>query len=494
LGKPMGTQDIQQLVKSLASVTGNSECLDVLIFGAGLGGMAMLKSLSHFKGVSIHAIVDAKPDAPAFKLAKTMNITTSIDCESMLDSFEGDIVIDVTGDPNLYKKLLILTRPHHIELISAKSAKLLYDLANKELENESGLQIQNTKLDFLNSMLELTSQLENRPPVADVICKSLEHLHEHFTAKKGLALIAKSDEYHEIVGCTGLRQVSHQPCICKNIQQAFRDCSGEASVSFLAGSIELNSPEISSAYNFFLPVRQKNKVVAALLLDLPDTLTVEQKAMLSIASMHLDLTITTLASYRDLENMAIHDGLTGIFNRRYFDQKLSKEVSRIRRGQHEALTCAFIDVDDFKDVNDSYGHSIGDKVLRGIGGSISDAIRDYDICARYGGDEFVVLMPTNITEGDAHLEKIALRILKKIADIKISEAPSLNVSVSIGIAMQSAKMLNAQELLERADHAVYRAKKANKSCFRIHSDKCCLVDDEIDKGNSRAQLIATNSL
>ena len=92
---------LHKLAKSLASVAKNSKKLDVLIFGAGLGGLAMLEVLSQSDDISIHALVDIAEDAPAFQLARELGITISTDCDGTLNTFEGDIVIDVTGDDNL---------------------------------------------------------------------------------------------------------------------------------------------------------------------------------------------------------------------------------------------------------------------------------------------------------------------------------------------------------------------------------------------------------
>jgi len=459
------------LATSLASVASNAVQVDVLIFGGGRGGLAMLEVLQHYNWVKIHAVVDMTEHAIAFPAARQAGIHTSTDSRLTLAQFNGDIVIDVTGDKQMAKKLAPNLLLRRIELISGKAAKLLFDLVNEQLRNEKTIQLQNTRLDLLDSMLEITMQLENRPPLGDILNQSLTSLHGHVSAAKGMTVIFNNDGSGHISSAIGTEKPSCDIAACAPIQDICKELTEHHRFKTLPQPIQLRCSETTGTYNTILPLWQHNRLTAALLMDIPGMLDREKRTALNMASIHLNMAAKTLDQYKHLESMAMLDGLTGAFNRHYFDRKFKEEISRIQRNNQATLACAFIDIDDFKQVNDNYGHQVGDKVLKEIANVIAFSIRNYDTCARYGGDEFIVLLPAESAETHAHLETIGLRILNSIAAIMLPDAPGLTVSASIGMASQSSEILDAKQLLSMADHAVYQAKKAGKGCLRIHSDE-----------------------
>jgi len=463
--------DIQQIVTSLASVASNAEQVDLLILGGGRGGLAMLEVLQQYDWINIHAVVDMTEHAVAFPAARQSGIHTSIDSTLTLEQFNGDIVIDVTGDKRMGKKIapgLLLRR---IDLISGKSAKLLFDLVTEQLRNEKTIHNQSTRLNLLDSMLNITMQLENRPPQADVINNSLIDLCAHIQAEKGLAVVFNHDRSGEITHAVGTDKPACNLLGCAAIQTACRNLNEHHRFKKLAQPINLHCSETTSVFNAILPIWHKDGLAGALLLDIPAILTREKRTSLNMASIHLNMAVKTLDQYEQLEKMAIFDGLTGAYNRHYFKQKIKKEVSRIRRNPTATLACGFIDIDDFKRVNDGYGHQVGDIALKEITHAILRSIRDYDICARYGGDEFVILLPGDALEMQISLEEIGMRILKHVNEIHIEQAADLTISVSIGMALLSAQTLDSETLLKMADHAVYQAKEAGKNCLHIYSDE-----------------------
>jgi diguanylate cyclase (GGDEF)-like protein len=154
------------------------------------------------------------------------------------------------------------------------------------------------------------------------------------------------------------------------------------------------------------------------------------------------------------------DSVTGVFNRRYLQIRLDEELQRSRR--HDIpIAFLLLDIDDFKALNDSYGHPVGDIVLRDIAEILRRSVRVFDVCARYGGEEFVIIMPGSAGAGAA---RIAERIRERIeayrpADRRLSD---LRVTASIGLTMSSAET-TATQLLESADRALYAAKRAGKN-------------------------------
>jgi diguanylate cyclase (GGDEF)-like protein len=162
-----------------------------------------------------------------------------------------------------------------------------------------------------------------------------------------------------------------------------------------------------------------------------------------------------------MEKMAVTDHLTGLHNQRYFKDRIDNELSRARRYDLQ-LSMLVIDVDRFKSINDSFGHLAGDAVLKEISRRIVDTVRLSDVVARYGGDEFVVLL----TETDKDSAKIvAEHVRESVSDLPVAiDGESIIVSLSIGVAsFPSPNVENCEELFKEADNAMYRSKKAGRN-------------------------------
>ena len=165
--------------------------------------------------------------------------------------------------------------------------------------------------------------------------------------------------------------------------------------------------------------------------------------------------------HRIVERQALVDGLTGLANRRQADESLATELTRAERlGGPVALILA--DVDDFKTVNDKYGHPTGDIVLRDLAQTLWETVREIDIAARWGGEEFAVILPGTDLEGAA---QVAERIRVTLAERMIVSADGvpLTVTASFGVAAASAPS-TPEQLIDAADGALYRAKRAGKDC------------------------------
>jgi len=161
-----------------------------------------------------------------------------------------------------------------------------------------------------------------------------------------------------------------------------------------------------------------------------------------------------------------HDMLTGLCNRRKFHDHLTHEINRAQRSK-EKLALIFLDLDGFKKINDSLGHNAGDYLLQKLSEAFKKEIRDSDLLARYGGDEFVVLF-TNVKDENVIIKRI--QSLIKVASEKIFyKTHELKVSASIGVAMYPEHASTDTELLSSADTAMYLAKEEGKNCFRFYT-------------------------
>ena len=166
--------------------------------------------------------------------------------------------------------------------------------------------------------------------------------------------------------------------------------------------------------------------------------------------------------HRMVERQALVDGLTGLANRRQADEALASELARTERlGGPVGLILA--DVDDFKAVNDRFGHPTGDIVLRDLAETLRENVREIDTAARWGGEEFAVILPGTDLEGAA---QVAERIRAALAEreiLSVDGAP-LHVTASFGVATSSATT-TVQQLVEAADESLYRAKRAGRTVF-----------------------------
>jgi diguanylate cyclase (GGDEF)-like protein len=183
----------------------------------------------------------------------------------------------------------------------------------------------------------------------------------------------------------------------------------------------------------------------------------------------LALQIASALQNAHLYELAMVDGLTGLYVRRYFDARVEEEIERSKR-YATVFSMIMMDVDDFKNLNDTYGHLVGDRVLRAIANVVKAQMRGVDTAARYGGEEIAVILPRTEMVGAYSL---AERIREGIAELRITtdEDPPrvLGVTASLGIAaFPESKASDGTDLVRRADRALYRAKRTGKNRVELY--------------------------
>jgi diguanylate cyclase (GGDEF)-like protein len=178
--------------------------------------------------------------------------------------------------------------------------------------------------------------------------------------------------------------------------------------------------------------------------------TEEDLRYLTILAHQTVAQIENIKLYERLSSLAITDSLTNLFNHRYFQERIHSEILRAERYNH-ALTLAMFDIDSFKLYNDRYGHQEGDKVLKLCAFTLKQFSRQVDVVCRYGGEEFMIILPDTDTKG---VQIMSEKIRKAVEEIKLS--------VSVGIA-GFEKGLSKDDLIARADKALYKAKAEGKN-------------------------------
>ena len=178
--------------------------------------------------------------------------------------------------------------------------------------------------------------------------------------------------------------------------------------------------------------------------------------------------ITPIKHYQaQLDHLAHHDPLTGLANRLLLCSRLEHAIHSAERNQ-EIMALFFIDLDRFKDINDSLGHALGDEVLKSVASRLQAAVRKEDTLARLGGDEFVVLAERLHDRGEADL--LANRLIKAMAPPMLLGPHQVNLSASIGISLHPHDGLTVDTLLQHADTAMFRAKEKGRHNYQFYSE------------------------
>jgi diguanylate cyclase (GGDEF)-like protein/putative nucleotidyltransferase with HDIG domain len=179
---------------------------------------------------------------------------------------------------------------------------------------------------------------------------------------------------------------------------------------------------------------------------------------------------------KELVELSITDGLTGLYNHRFIQERFEFEFKRVKRYGGN-LSCMMIDIDHFKNLNDTYGHQCGDYVLREISGLLKKHSREVDICGRYGGEEFLILTNVQLSYTMLFASKLHAAIEKYPFCF---DDKKFHVTVSIGLAEFKPGMKDRHELIEHADLALYEAKDNGRNMIRIWKESTGVTTDSVD--------------
>ena len=214
-----------------------------------------------------------------------------------------------------------------------------------------------------------------------------------------------------------------------------------------------------------VPVVVEQRVIGAIVVEgaEPASIGVEEARNVGLLAAVARAFLEKVWEIEEVSQRARTDGLTGLYNRRYFDEQLRRVIAETDRfGGTSSLI--LVDIDDFKAVNDNYGHEAGDAVLRQLGKILSDGVRTVDVCARYGGEELVILLPQTPIGGATEL---AERLRTAVVDRAVLfEGTPIRVTASFGIAGYPETVPHGDWLFPAADRALYQAKENGKNCVK----------------------------
>jgi diguanylate cyclase (GGDEF)-like protein len=235
-----------------------------------------------------------------------------------------------------------------------------------------------------------------------------------------------------------------------------------------------------------LPIIAKNKAIGTLNIssETPDYFNEKRVETLSAYTNQIALALDRVDAYESLQHSAYHDFLTGLPNYRLFKIRLNDAIEKAKKQKNALFAVIFLDLDRFKMINDTLGHSIGDILLTQVGDKLTKCLSDRDTVTRFGGDEFSILLPSISSRQEAItvVEKI-IKSLETPFYIKEYEIP---LSASIGVAFYPQDGIDAAKLIKNADRAMYRIKEHGKKSYAIYT--------ESDDDQTVNQLILENDL
>lgn len=274
------------------------------------------------------------------------------------------------------------------------------------------------------------------------------------------------------VQVTNISNARERALLTDNINSpALKECLDKG-MTIIDNSVDTNKYSFTKGRNvkslMCVPLQVKGNTYGLILIEHTITNAFDENSvrLLEVITQQVSIAIENAKLYEKLQDYANTDGLTQVYNRAYFQKRLYEELSRARQQGYE-VSIIFFDIDDFKIYNDTYGHLFGDMILQSIALAVKDSVRKDDVVARFGGEEFIILLP--YTGKEVAYEK-AEELRRKISELVICDQNNnvaSSVSVSMGVSTFPTLAKNEIELLNSADKALYAAKERGKNCVSL---------------------------
>ncbi len=441
----------------------------IMIIGAGAGGTALLPILNDYKEVEITGVADTDSSAPGLVLAEKMQIPTSNDFEKLLAIIDVNIIINVSGNNKVSKKLNKIRELRVVEIIEGESAKILFKLVDEKIQSEKealhrlhehealykiGIMLTSSESEYelLNTIIEWATRLTNTPAGSIALYDNQESCME-IMAVYGFEKDLSSKEQWPIRkgGLTEYILNKNTPVVISDIDKFD-----------LADSSKIKAEGIASL--IAIPLVAERTTIGILYVDdfVPRGFSKRDESILTLLSTQAAIAIEKMQLFEKTKKLAITDGLTGLFNHRYFVKCLRNEINRAKRYGHE-LSVLIIDIDHFKHYNDTNGHLQGNEAIKKVTHAMKEVTRTMDVLSRYGGEEFAVILPE--TSSDQALQT-AKRICKSVEDIAVfgeEKQPLKKLTISVGVATYPQDAVRGPALVEHADQALYLAKHEGRN-------------------------------
>lgn len=472
--------------------------LIVAIVGGGPRAASLLRLLSDVENLDVAAVCAPQTLSPTNRLAQELGVFSTNDPSEIFQIPGLSLIIDMSEDPR-FQSLLQSQRPANVEVVGMTGSELVWDLlvAKKRGEEQERLfvelQIAYDKIRSHERLLQTSKEdLERANGELESRLAEIFFTHEFF---KALTSFTSVEDVCSLIvdGCNGIlgAEIScvylfnredwtlHLRASQGRPEEAFRTVVPVSQTvlgyAFREGAIqEINvdpqgasaawaTPECDVRSHAAVPLHTGENVFGVMIMASSSAreLSAAEIERLAVLGNQSSLSLQNALLHGELERLSVTDRLTELYNHGYFQQRLEEEFKRSERFGH-AMSLIMLDIDDFKQFNDMYGHPKGDTILRAVSAVIRANLRDMDIAARYGGEEFVILLPETEMEGAL---AVAERVREGVEAIRALDIAGDTVvgTVSVGASSYPAHATSALRLLESADAAMYRAKRAGKN-------------------------------
>lgn len=478
--------------------TSTARQIRVGVIGAGSRAALLLGMLHDVDGATVVSLLAEDASGPASRVAEELGVFAAFTAEEFASGGAVDVVIDARDEPpaeepsndNVRLTAEVAGRGACDLLLGLFSERRLgqeHERLSAELEEalarsrarERHLEASATVLEDANQQMqvqlseiyfahEFFKALTRYTAVEDVCSLAVDGLSGLLGSEmSSIYLCNREDWTLRLQACQGRGEDAFAPVVSVDetlLGLAFREgVVQEAELVADAASAAWIDPSIGIRSHAATPLTAGESVVGVLAMasTTERVLSAPEMDRLGVLGSQISLSLQNALLLAELERLAVTDRLTHLYNKAYFQQRLEEEFGRSSRfGLH--LSVLFIDLDDFKLLNERFGHPCGDEVLREVSSVIRSGLRSMDVAARYSGEEFAVLLPQTDLAG---ARRVADRILEEVQSLSISCDRSLSVSctVSIGMAAFPENAATSTRLVEASQRALHSAKQAGKN-------------------------------
>jgi diguanylate cyclase (GGDEF)-like protein len=420
---------------------------NILIIGGGRRGLATIEILSEYDNINIIAVVDKSTKAAGIKLAQRLEINTDSEWEKYLKgSNVPDIILNLTDNSEIQKCLHEKAAGKNIEILGNFTSQLLGSLL---MERQAQIELH-----------RVSKKITTDVDLDELMILLLSACVKSTKASGGTLLLFDNLTLQwEIKSNWGVPENLHSTILESFNENSIDLSDKDEAIEFSSGN---TSDEIPEELKFAIcaPLKARNNLIGAIVITQntdSDKFTLSTKRLLSTFANQSAVAVDNTLLYKQTEHLSVTDGLTGLYNHRYFQEQMQTELRRAQRYDLN-FSVIMVDIDNFKTINDTYGHLAGDELLKKIAVHLKQVTRDTDTVARYGGDEFVILLPETV-KNDSLI--VAERIRSQLQESKI--AGNIQVEVSIGIAAYPDDGVYSKDIVSKADSALYKAKEEGRN-------------------------------